>query len=345
MTRQIQYPQLWFTYGPKTQCDRTLDALFESGATGTRLTFSYGTPALQEERADQVRRSADRLRKDVMLIADLQGEKCRLARIEGVDEIPVTRGEPVTFSAGSEPIGTRGQQIIVQSGGFLGQIQPGDVIIEGDGAMMLDVVETLQGSVICRPLWDGVLHPGRGLVVRSSRFSPAPLTKKDRDDLKQIARSGKFDAVAVSFVRDPCDIQEVRNVLSMAESDLPVIAKIETSGGLAQINEIAKAADMVMAARGDLALFLPWVELYDAVMTISSAASAQNRPWILATQLVEGLELFAFPTRAEICDLAHWIAIGAWGAMLSFETAFGPHPIEAVKYVREVLDRYAIKER
>jgi pyruvate kinase len=114
---------------------------------------------------------------------------------------------------------------------------------------------------------------------------------------------------------------------------------------LAQINAIAKSADVIMAARGDLALFLPWVELYVAVQKVSDAAEAQMCPWILATQLVEGLERFAFPTRAEICDLAHWITKGAWGAMLSFETAFGSRPIEAVKCVRAIIDRYAIKER
>ena len=345
MTTRIQYPQLWITYGPKTQNHQMIDDLIEFGATGTRFTFSYGSPALQGERADQVRRAADRLQKEVLLVADLQGEKCRLARIEGVDEILIKRGEQVTFTASPGATDLQARRIEVQTAGFLNEVKVGDTIIEGDGGMMLEVVETNAASVNCRPLWDGFIHPGRGLVVRSSKFSPSPLTQKDRDDLKEIARSGKFDAVAVSFVRGPADILEVKDVLSTAKKDLAVIAKIETPSGLAQINAIAKSADVIMAARGDLALFLPWVELYVAVQKVSDAAEAQMCPWILATQLVEGLERFAFPTRAEICDLAHWITKGAWGAMLSFETAFGSRPIEAVKCVRAIIDRYAIKER
>jgi pyruvate kinase len=322
-----------------------IDALIGSGATGTRFTFSYGTPELQAERADQVRRSADRLGKDVLLVADLQGEKCRLAKIDGVDEIRIKHGERVFFTAGSGPTGVQGKKFEVQNATFLNRVKVGDTIIEGDGGMMLEVIETNQASITCRPLWDGVLHPGRGLVIRSSVFTPAPLTAQDREDLREIARCDKFDAVAISFVRNAADIQEVRDVLSMSKKELSVIAKIETPSGLSQIHAIAEAADIIMAARGDLALFLPWVELYDAVGTISDAAEAHRCPWILATQIVEGLERFAFPTRAEICDLAHWITRGALGAMLSFETAFGTHPDEAVECVRAVLERYGRKER
>jgi pyruvate kinase len=342
---RFQYPQLWITYGPKIQDDRMIEGLIGAGATGTRFTFSYGTPELQEERADQVRRLADRLQKDVFLVADLQGEKCRLAKIDGVDEISIERGEGVLLSA--SPVGTdiRGKVLGVQSPGFLNQVKVGDSIIEGDGGMVLEVISKNNDSVTCCPLWDGILHPGRGLVVRSSTFSPAPLTRKDREDLKEIARCGKFDAVAVSFVRDASDVHEVKDLLSSSKKDLLVIAKIETQAGLTQVDTIAKAADMIMAARGDLALFLPWVELYDAVQTISDAAKKEQCPWILATQLVEGLERFAFPTRAEICDLAHWITNGAFGAMLSFETAFGAHPIKAVECVSAVMGRYALEER
>jgi len=144
--------------------------------------------------------------------------------------------------------------------------------------------------------------------------------------------------VAVSFVSGPSDINKVRQLLS--KSSLEVIAKIETGPGLSEINDIAAIADGLLAARGDLALSMPWEDLFSAVETISAAASRHGRPWILATQLVEGLERFAFPTRAEICDLAHWTKVGAFGAMLSYETAFGPRPVEAVACVRRVMQRY-----
>jgi pyruvate kinase len=122
---------------------------------------------------------------------------------------------------------------------------------------------------------------------------------------------------------------------------LPIVAKIETALGVANIKEICQTADAVMLARGDLALATPWEELFNHCMSVTRVADEHNVPWILATQLAEGLERFQFPTRAEICDLAHWLTNGASGAMLSYETAFGSRPIEAVVAVKRLMTSYA----
>jgi pyruvate kinase len=145
---------------------------------------------------------------------------------------------------------------------------------------------------------------------------------------------------AISFVGDPMDVSEAKRIIAEEHSSMDVLAKIETQLGIDRIEGIAKEADALMAARGDLALTLPWVELYSAVSKLSDSAKVAGTPWILATQLAEGLERFAFPTRPEICDLAHWIRQGAAGAMLSYETAFGPKPVDAVRYVTEIVRRY-----
>ena len=122
---------------------------------------------------------------------------------------------------------------------------------------------------------------------------------------------------------------------------LPIVAKIETALGVKNIREIARATDMVMVARGDLAITMPWIDLYASTRTIAKACSQEQKPWILATQIAEGLERFTFPTRAEICDLAHWIEQGAAGAMVSYEMAFGPKPVEAISFMRATLQRYS----
>jgi pyruvate kinase len=132
----------------------------------------------------------------------------------------------------------------------------------------------------------------------------------------------------------------VREFAQKANRNITVLAKIETSTGLENIVSICRAANMVMAARGDLALTLPWVELPAAVRTIASACQTSSTPWILATQIMEGLERFAIPTRAEICDLAHWLSEGCAGVMLSYETAFGGHPTTAVAYASAMLKRW-----
>jgi pyruvate kinase len=336
----MEYPQLWFTYGPKTDNDRVLEALFRSGATGARLTFSYGTPDLQAERASRLRHAASRAGRSAYVVADLQGEKCRFAKIEGVQEIPVTSGSRVVLTSGAADVSANTKMLPLQLPSYLDTFEPGDIIVEGDGALLLKVIEHSSAGVVCSPSSDGVLHPGRGLMVRKADFKPAAMTEKDRADLRAISATDLFDAVAVSFVSSAADVREARAVLANAKHQPAIIAKIETALGIGNIGTIAVEADGLMAARGDLALSMPWEDLPAAVETLAQAAAAAKRPWILATQLAEGLERFAFPTRAEICDLAHWISRGAHGAMLSYETAFGPRAIDAISCSRTIIDRY-----
>lgn len=335
----LSYPQVWFTYGPQTKEDSTLAGLFNAGATGVRLTFSYGTPELQLERAAQVRRIAKQERKQVFIVADLQGEKCRIAMIPGHDEIRVRKGDTVTLlrsqSASLTPL-----RLSLQLPQYVETLSPGDIILEGDGALWLKVLEVAEDGAHCEFGVDGVVHPGRGIIVQNEKFSPRSLTEKDLCDLRAIAQSEAFDAVAVSFVARAEDIQQVREFTTQCNRNLSIVAKIETQLGIDNLDQILAATDLLMAARGDLALSRPWIELPDAVSLIAAKAKQANKPWILATQIAEGLERFAFPTRAEICDLAHWIALGAHGVMLSYETAFGPRPVDAIHCAREIVDRY-----
>ncbi|HLJ30183.1 MAG TPA: pyruvate kinase [Candidatus Angelobacter sp.] len=332
------YPQVWFTYGPQTKEDSTLRDLIAAGATGARLTFSYGTPELQIERANQIRTISRNLGKDLFLVADLQGEKCRFARLDEIKDIPVTKGERLLLTDQVSNLNSVPRCIKVQTASYFKIMSPGDVIIEGDGALLLSVVEVMPNGIICAPESDGVIHPGRGIVVRSKSFHPESLTAKDLADFSAIRSSKMFDAIAISFVADTEPIERLRS--GMREACLPLIAKIETAEGLGNITSIVNAADAIMAGRGDLALAMPWEELPAAVHTIATTSHIANKPWILATQLVEGLERFSFPTRAEICDLAHWIDEGAHGVMLSYETAFGPRPVDSVSCVQKIVERY-----
>lgn len=336
----ISYPQVWFTFGPQTNDVDVLTKLIAAGATGVRLTFSYGTPQLQVERAGMVRDAARRAGHDVCIVADLQGEKCRFAKIDGVEEISVSAGQSVLLTTGdADPFGCP-PRLPVQIPSYLDGLTEGDVILEGDGAMTLRVEGRHSMGIMCTAERAGVLHPGRGLLVRTPNFHPAALTKKDRQDLAAIAEARVFDVVAISFVSDETDVLRTRELLADAGVNIPILAKIETQLGVNNIDSILAVADAVMAARGDLALTMPWVELPQTVLTIAEAASANNKPWILATQLAEGLERFVFPTRPEICDLAHWMNHGAFGAMASYETAFGPRPIDTVECVAALVSRY-----
>ena len=331
--------QLWFTYGPQTTSDATVRSLLQRGATGARLTFSYGTPALQCERARQIRRIATEVGITPYLVADLQGEKPRLGKIDGTQEISVSRRQIITLTDRAIDLSPSHLKLPVQVATHLNFMTPGDVIVEGDGALLLAVLRKSTIGVECEALGDGTLHPGRGLAIRSAALRLASLTRKDLDDLRVVTTSELFDAVALSFVADGEDVRRARASIP-SSTKLAIIAKIETQSGIQQVLSIGQEADMLMAARGDLALFMPWEDLPAAVEAIAAAARRLSKPWILATQVVEGMERFVFPTRAEICDLAHWITEGAFGVMLSYETAFGPRPSDAIGAARTIMDRY-----
>ncbi|KKW31374.1 MAG: Pyruvate kinase [Candidatus Uhrbacteria bacterium GW2011_GWA2_52_8d] len=215
-----------------------------------------------------------------------------------------------------------------------------DTVIEGDGALLMKVLETYDDHIVVTPLHDGVLHPGRGVVVQDEHLKPSALTQKDTSDLRALLATQLFDAVAVSFVADQHDIERVRAVMKEVGTSLPIVAKIETALGVQNASEIAHVSDALMAARGDLAITMPWIELPASMDSISHVSRETQTPWIVATQIAEGLERFVFPTRAEICDLAHWIQTGAAGAMVSYETAFGPKPVESVEFMRSIMKRY-----
>jgi pyruvate kinase len=335
-----RYPQVWFTFGPETKDLDVLVRLFEAGATGARLTFSYGTPELQAERARLVRSAAQQAGKQPFLVADLQGEKCRFATIDGVDEIPVGAGDVIVLTRGTIDLLGRPMRVPVQVPRYLDTLKPNDLVIEGDGALALTVLGPNDDGIECAVQRSGSLHPGRGLIVQAADFRPATLTPKDESDLAAIAHNPDFDALALSFVAGPVDVIKTRQFLTASGSHIPIIAKIETRLGLENLEEIAMVADALMAARGDLALTMPWLDLPRSVERIRDAAREANKPWIIATQLVEGLERFIFPTRAEICDLARWMDEGAYGAMTSYETAFGPRPIAAIDAVTAVVQRH-----
>jgi pyruvate kinase len=334
--RPDQRPELWITYGPSVDEPDVLRRVIMAGVDGVRLTFSYGDVGLQCERAAAVKAAAAAAGRAVRVIADLQGEKCRIAKIGDLDQVKVCAGRSIEFTAGTTA-GTEGQlRLPLQQADHVALFSVGDVVIAGDGEMLLDVVGTDAEGVRCVPREDGVLRPGRGLAIQGSNFTPSSMTTKDREDLRALLGSIDFDAVALSFVSGTEAIDEAREEIGESRG-LEVIAKIETAKGVARAGRICADADAVMAARGDLALSMPWTALATGVERIAGVACEHSKAWILATQIVESMERFDLPSRAEICDLSHWLATGAAAVMLSRETAFGTRPVESVAAVAELI--------
>lgn len=330
---------LWFTLGPSTDDDNLLREIFNHGATGCRLTFSYGTPTLQEERARRLKSIALNLGKQCFVVADLAGDKFRLGDFEEA-KVQLTQNQVVTLGGTALEKSHQELRIPVNVPRFFTYLHPGDCVTVGDGSVALEIITVDKLSATARVLVDGIISPNRGLMVEGIRFDPQSLTPLDKQHLHFIAESEVFDGVILSFVSSAADIDLARRIMSKSSSMLPVIAKIETPRGLNNLFSIVAAADMVVAARGDLAQTQPWVELPAAVQSIHEECQKASKPWILATQIVEGMERFYFPTRAEICDLGNWLNKGASGVILSYETAFGKRPLESVTAVAQMLARW-----
>jgi pyruvate kinase len=333
---------LWYTPGPASIGHE--EEIIRAGANGVRLTFSYATADYQAERAVLHRRIARACDLPCTVVADLPGEKYRLGRFAKEPSIQVKAGDEFRLVPGEVSDAPTDRILTVPAPALLRELERGDLVTVGDGGTVLEVIRASAAEAVVVVTVDGTVNQSRGLTVRGGRFRPRCLTGKDLSDLGFVARSGLFDNVAISFVADANDVRRARKVLSAAASPVTLTAKIETLAGVENAVEISAAADLVMAARGDLALAVPWVELPGAVARIQHAADETRTPWILATQVVEGLERFAIPTRAEICDLANWADRGCAGVLLSYETAFGARPVQAVGAVRALLDRWSRRD-
>jgi len=276
------------------------------------------------------RNAAREVDEEFDIIADVSGEKVKLGEFDGKDSIELSQGDTVELVSKDQDFKVSEMQIPLNSDILFGSLEKGDTIYIGDGDVLLRV-ESCDDSIICETIKSGTVQPFRGLKPQSDLFEPSALTDKDVEDLKFIAESKKFDAALISFVSSASDVDRAKETLKKKDCDIPVISKIESKKGLENLEEICQASDAVMAARGDLALFLPWHKLGDHVKRIAETAETNNTKWILATQLLEGMERFPIPSRADICDVDHWKKEGASGFMLCYETAFGDKPIESMR--------------
>jgi pyruvate kinase len=328
--------ELWYTPGPASLGKE--EEILRAGATGARLTFSFGTPPLQEERARRLREAARQASRPCRVVADLAGEKFRLGEFVDGPSIPVRAGDPVRLvAAGAGGSADGGLTLPVVTPDFFAVLNRGAVVVIGDGGAILAVTANAAAEARAEAAADGVIDQCRGLTVQGAGRPPASLTDKDLADLDFVLGSPAFDSVAVSFVASAADVLRVRDRATRARREIAVVAKIETPAGVAEAGAVCRVADQVLVGRGDLALTAPWTELFGSVRTVAAAARSQGVPWLLATQIAEGLERFAFPTRAEICDLAHWLQEGCAGVLLSYETAFGRRPVDAVAAVAALL--------
>ena len=325
------------TIGPATSRPDVLKELIKAGATTLRLNFSHGTHEDHQRSIRLIRQTAFELNQPVGILQDLQGPKIRLGRFE-TGSIIVNKGDRFTLT--SEPIPGTQEISSVTYEPLADEVPEGATILLDDGRveMLVEEVDRAKRALHCRVVVGGPLSNNKGVNFPGVSLSIKAMTDKDRQDLMFGLDQG-VDWVALSFVRNPQDILEIKELIASAGKQVPVIAKIEKHEAIEQMEAILSLCDGVMIARGDLGVELPAEDVPILQKRLIATANRLGIPVITATQMLDSMVNSPRPTRAEVSDVANAILDGTDAVMLSNEAAVGKYPVEAV----ETMARIAVR--
>ncbi|HKK02748.1 MAG TPA: pyruvate kinase [Gammaproteobacteria bacterium] len=317
------------TLGPSTDSPEVLDGLLEAGVDVVRLNFSHGSEADRERRVREIREAAARAGRDVGILGDLQGPKIRVERFS---DGPVSLREGAHFALDTALAADAGDAhaVGISYKSLPGDVAPGDVLLLNDGAITLEVQAVAGTRIDCVVKVGGLLSDNKGINRQGGGLSAGALTAKDREDIRHAATLD-LDFLAVSFPRSAADIEEARALLAEAGGQALMVAKIERAEAVERIEEIARASEVVMVARGDLGVEIGFAEVPGVQKNIIRVARSLNRIIITATQMMESMIHEPIPTRAEVSDVANAVIDGTDAVMLSGETAVGRYPVKAVQ--------------
>ena len=321
------------TIGPASRDPRVLERLVRAGANVLRLNFSHGTHEEHARVVQTAREIETRLGRPLALLQDLSGPKIRTGHVAG-GEIELQDGAHCAITTDEAIEGTP-ELISTTYDALALDVKEGDRILLDDGNLELRVVETAPGRVECDVVDGGPLRSNKGMNLPGVKLSVPALTEKDRRDLAFGLELG-VDYVALSFVREAADIEEVKALISSHGHDVPVIAKIEKPEAVENLAAILEVTDGVMVARGDLGVEIGTEEVPTVQKKIIAAANAAGRVVITATQMLESMIDNPRPTRAEASDVANAILDGTDAVMLSGESAVGRFPVETVETMARI---------
>ncbi len=324
----IRRTKIVATLGPAWDGPEQMTALLDAGVDVVRINASHGTPEIRARWIEQLRGVTEKRREAVGVLLDLQGPRIRIGALPA--PLRLTPGEIVTFAPEAE---AAAGEIPTTYDDLASDVRVGARILLDDGLLALEVVGISGHRVRARVDYGGELKANKGMNLPGIEVSAPALTEKDLEDVQRAVEWG-VDYIALSFVRRPEDIEQLR---ALVPRGTKLIAKIEKDTALGNLCGILDVADAIMVARGDLGVELPFEEVPLMQKQIIREASLHGKPVITATQMLESMVHAPRPTRAEASDVANAILDGTDAVMLSAETAIGEYPLEAVR----AMDRIA----
>jgi len=323
------------TTGPATDTPEQIQALVDAGMDVARINRSHGAPEEHEAIIGHVRAAAKASGRAVAVLVDLQGPKIRLGRFKDNAKVELAEGDVFTITT-DDVIGTK-ELASTTYKGLPGDARVGDRILIDDGRVAVRITAVEGPNVVTRVEVGGPVSNNKGLNLPGVAVSVPAMSEKDEEDLRWALRLNA-DFIALSFVRNASDYEDVARIMAEEGKKVPVIAKIEKPQAVENLTEIIEAFDGIMVARGDLGVELP-LEMVPIVQKRAiELARRSAKPVIVATQVLESMISAPRPTRAEASDCANAVLDGADAVMLSGETSVGEYPIEAVRMMARIIE-------
>lgn len=315
------------TLGPASNDQATQERLLNAGVNMVRLNFSHGTAEDHINRAAGVREIAKKLGRPVAVLVDLQGPKIRVGKFE---KGKVTLEKGAKFILDAECAVGNQERVGLDYKELPNDVEQGAILLLNDGLIKMEVNEVRGPEVHCTVLLGGVLSNNKGINRQGGGLTAPALTAKDMEDIKTAAKLNA-DYVAVSFPKSGSDMYMARTLLRAAGSKAQLIAKIERTEAITNLEEILEASDGIMVARGDLAVEVGEAAVPALQKKMIKLARKMNKLTITATQMMESMIENPVPTRAEVSDVANAVLDGTDAVMLSAESAAGKFPVETVE--------------
>jgi len=325
------------TLGPASNTPDILERMIRAGVDVVRLNFSHGKAQDHIDRAQMVREAALRAGKAVAIMADLQGPKIRVGKFEG-GKVQLENGMPFVLDADRTELGTV-EAVGLDYKELPRDVKPGDTLLLNDGMIVL-TVDAVRGSAVFTTVKvGGELSNNKGINKQGGGLTAPALTGKDMEDIKT-AMSFQCEYLAVSFPKSATDMELARQLANVAGEPYRhkpgLIAKIERSEAIPQLEAILKASDGIMVARGDLAVEVGNAAVPALQKRMIKMALEMDKLTITATQMMESMIVNPVPTRAEVSDVANAVLDGTDAVMLSAETAAGKFPVETIEQMAAI---------
>ena len=339
MKPNTQKTKIIFTIGPATQDEVTLERLIKTGVDICRINMAHADHAWSREIIQRVRKVCGKVGRHIAIMMDVKGPEIRTGEVPETFELEQDEIFEFTSAQGIGGVTEEGiRRVDVNYPSFSKDINVGDTILVDSGLIRLRVLRIDNTSVRCQVLIPGPMGNRRHINLPGVRVNLPALTKKDQGDIDVGVAEG-IEFFALSFVREPKDLEEFHAYLEGHGSDAKIIAKIEDQQAITNLDAIIKASDGLMVARGDLGIECPFEDLPIIQTRAINSCIQGTKPVIVATHMLESMIESPIPTRAEVTDIANAIREQADCVMLSGETTVGKYPVECVETIQRIAKR------